>query len=239
MSAWVGLDEVRGFPAMQRLGTAYSRWLARARSAPQHDIDKLVAILESGRGAFRSALKVAREVLSHPNRPHRYDTYDLAEVEGYIYHAWALLELTAADAPVAELRAHGNLRRAVYLSLLGLTGRHRQQIVSLGVLADSLFALGCYRAAASAYAYKQVASGPNDRVVRRGKTKLATHDVELPSVTPNLLPDAVSAALGTLDSFLGELGVETTEASHLTKLRRTVQSLSSEMPNGRWPTITG
>jgi len=235
LSAWVGLDEIRGFPTMQRLGTAYSRWLAFARGTSGPDIDELVAILGSGRAALRSALLTARTVLSKTERPHRYDHYDLEEQEGYIYHAWAVLELTAGDAPIAELRGHGKLQRALYLAVLGLPGKARQRIVSVGVLADSLYVLGDHGGAASAYAFNQVISGPRDRVVQRGKEKLALHGVELPSVTTHLLPDAVTRALGALSGHLGDLGIESTEASHLAKLSRAVQSLSSAFPSDRWP----
>lgn len=237
LSAWVGLDDVQGFPAMQRLGTAYSRWLAAARSAPEPDVVELVAILESGRTAFREALLAARAVLTDPGRPRRYDRYDLDEEEVYIYHAWSVLELTAADAPVAELRAHGNLRRAVYLAMLGVARQGRPRIVSLGVLGDSLFALGRRASAASVFAFLEDVSSSNDRVVQRGKRKLARHGVALPTVTAQLLPDAVSAVLGSLHGHLGELNIESTEASHLAKLRRAVDSLSTEFPSDGWPTV--
>lgn len=237
LSAWVSLDETRGFPAMQRLGTAYARWLAAMRRVPEPDIDELVAILDAGRNAFRRALATARAVLSGPVRPYRYDLYDLEEQEGFIYHAWAVLELTAADAPVAELRAHGSLPRAIYLALLSAARPGRDRIFSLGVLADSMCTLGFYADAASAYALLEDLTSPTDRVVRRGKQKLARHGVEMPGATGGLFPDVVYAALAAFTDHLSELEVESTDGAHLARAQRAVHLLSTESPGDRWPTV--
>ena len=236
LSAWVELDESRGFPAMQRLGTAYSRWLSVARSAPEQDINALVAILDAGRSTFRRALVTTRAVLSGV-RPHKYDNYDLDEHIAVIYHAWAVLELTAADAPRADLRAHGSLRRAVYLALLTTATPGRPRAMALGVLADAMFALGRYVDASRAFAVKESLSGPTDRVVRRGKTKLVRHGVEVPSQTEDLFPAVASAALAAFSGHMSDLQVEGTENADFAAAQRAVHLLSTEMPSLSWPTV--
>jgi hypothetical protein len=101
-----------------------------------------------------------------------------------------------------------------------------------------MFALGLYTDAGSAFALTEYLSGPTDRVVRRGKEKLAHHGIEMPRAAGDLFPDVVSAAFAAFRDHLSELQVETTGAAHLAQVRRAVYLLSTEMPGHRWPTVS-
>jgi hypothetical protein len=192
LASWIELDGT-AYAAWHRLGEARMHWLKRDLREGAENRERLLALADAARNAFRRSLTLSMQVLSATPRPLPYTGADLDRHWRVTHHAWALLEAVIGTPASNTLGDRDNLVRAAHLAILSLRGADTEQIdKSCGLLTQILINLQLNDIAAALLAAKRSVARDGDHVVRRCEKQLAERGVRIPKVGLEVLDQALA-----------------------------------------------
>jgi hypothetical protein len=229
LESWTELDP-QGFVAVNRLGTAYLRWLQQSLREGDSEPEGLRVVANRSRDCFRRALLLAEEVLTSSQIPTPYVGYDLLKQQHITFNSWAVLEATLGTAHGKWKGDRASLARAAYLAILSLSLEPSVLLNATGLLSRILVNLDEPRLAAPILACGlSVGAGHG----KRGQLveRVRQQGISIPEGGVDLLPGALEKIVRqVLAHHWSDMDVEPTVTGNQALLIAALKRISSEVP---------